>query len=277
MLCMVLAFLGLVLVKGRSAAELLPHLGASLLYLHNLIYGAETPIDNVAWSLEIEIQFYLLVPVLAGVFAITTRRVRRTVIALAAAACAVLAWWLIAPGSRAHLSILRFLHFFLMGFLLADVLLVDWKGRPQKAPAWDLATLLGWPLLMVLWTLGQGTLWEALGFPAVALLLAVAAFRGPWTNRVLTTPWLTTLGGMCYSIYLLHNPLLGAALSITSRLAPSGRWALDVVVQLALVLPAVLVPSGLYFLFVERPCMQRDWPQRLLARLRGRGASTPAA
>jgi peptidoglycan/LPS O-acetylase OafA/YrhL len=273
MLCMVLAFLGLVLVKGRSASELLPHLGASLLYLHNLIYGAETPIDNVAWSLEIEIQFYLLVPVLAGVFAIQPRWLRRAVIALAAAASAVLAWWLIAPETRAWLSILRFLHFFLMGFLLADVLLVDWKGRPATSPAWDLATLLGWPLLLALWTLGRGTLGEALGFPAVAFLLAVAAFRGPWTNRVLTTPWLTTVGGMCYSIYLLHNPLLGAVLTVTSRLAPTGRWALDVLVQLALTLPAVLVPAGLYFVLVERPCMQRDWPRRLLAAARFSRAS----
>jgi peptidoglycan/LPS O-acetylase OafA/YrhL len=110
----------------------------------------------------------------------------------------------------------------------------------------------------------------------VALLLAVAAFRGPWTNRVLTTPWLTTLGGMCYSIYLLHNPLLGAALSVTSRLAPTGRWALDLLAQLALTLPVVLVPAALYFLLVERPCMQRDWPRRLLARVRGAGASSPS-
>src|SRR5690606_13995932 len=43
---------------------LLPHLGVSAVYLHNMVYGESSAINGVAWSLEIEIQFYLLAPLL---------------------------------------------------------------------------------------------------------------------------------------------------------------------------------------------------------------------
>jgi peptidoglycan/LPS O-acetylase OafA/YrhL len=51
-------------VQGKTAAALYPHLAASLFYLHNLIYGTPSPAIGVAWSLEIEVQFYVLVPLL---------------------------------------------------------------------------------------------------------------------------------------------------------------------------------------------------------------------
>lgn len=35
-------------------------------------------------------------------------------------------------------------------------------------------------------------------------VLYVGAFRSTWVSRVLTSPWVTTVGGMCYTMYLLH-------------------------------------------------------------------------
>jgi peptidoglycan/LPS O-acetylase OafA/YrhL len=54
---------------------LLPHFAAHAVYLHNVIYGSIyspgfVAINHVTWSLEIEIQFYLLAPLLCLVFAI---------------------------------------------------------------------------------------------------------------------------------------------------------------------------------------------------------------
>ena len=39
----------------------LPHFIASLFYFHGLVYGEASWINGVAWSLEIEVQFYLMV------------------------------------------------------------------------------------------------------------------------------------------------------------------------------------------------------------------------
>ena len=73
---LLLLFSARVLLAG-TALGLLPHLLASLFYVHSLTYGTWSRINFVAWSLEIEVQFYLLAPLLAWLFAIPGRRLRR--------------------------------------------------------------------------------------------------------------------------------------------------------------------------------------------------------
>jgi peptidoglycan/LPS O-acetylase OafA/YrhL len=278
-LCMILLFGLHVLARGRSARELFPHLCASLVYLHDLIFSAESPINNVTWSLEIEIQFYLLTPLLSMLFLLRPKRLRRAVIAGICLASVLLGWAFIEPGGRAYYSILRFLHFFLVGFLLADIFLTDWQGRPGRRWAWDVMTFAGWPLLFFIWSgsatpasgqaPGREPLVTTLLVPAAVLLLYCAAFRGRLTNRVFVHPLVTTIGGMCYTIYLLHNPILAMLATATKGLPASGIYPLDLGLQAAVTLPLLMVPCAAYFLLVEKPCMSRDWPRRLWRRLSG--------
>ena len=69
-------------IEGAPPASFYPHLAASLFYLHSLIYGTFSPAMGVAWSLEIEVQFYILVPLLTLLFAIRNRKLRRSSIAI---------------------------------------------------------------------------------------------------------------------------------------------------------------------------------------------------
>jgi peptidoglycan/LPS O-acetylase OafA/YrhL len=270
-LCMILLFGMHVLFRGRSARELLPHLGASLVYLHNLVYASESPINNVTWSLEIEIQFYVLTPLLAALFTIRGK---------------ALGWLFIEPNGRAYYSIFRFLHFFLVGFLLADVYLTDWKGKPRRSYLWDLVALVGWPLLFLTWSgtatplpgeaPGREPLQTVLLVPAGVFLLYCAAFRGRLANLVFVNPLVTTIGGMCYTIYLLHNPALALIVSWTRGLGSTGSYAFNLFVQSLVVFPVLFVPCAAYFLLVEKPCMSRDWPRRLWRRISpDRPALTP--
>ena len=277
-LSLLLVFAALIVVKHGSAAALGPHLGASLLYLHNLIYRGESWIINVAWSLEIEVQFYLLVPLLSKLFAIRSPLVRRGL--LVAGGAALVAWQVfgLAPGDLAWLSILRFGQFFLAGFLLADVYLTDWKERPTRTLGWDLVTALGWPLLFWIWDHynpepppGVRTeAWAAFAFPCLVFVLYAAVFRGRISSRIISNRWITAYGGMCYSIYLLHNPILGLLLQVSSKLVVSSHWEVNYLLQGLLVLPLMSVVTTLFFLAVEKPCMQRDWPQRLWATVRAK-------
>ncbi len=258
-------------VRGSSAAQLWPHFCASLVYLHNLIYAAESPINNISWSLEIEIQFYLLVPFLSMLFAIRGRAARRMVIAGICTASMVLGWLWIAPGDRAYLTILRFTHFFLIGFLLADVYLLEWRNSRTRSWTWDAVSIVGWPLLFITWGGGNGEgepLLMTLLAPWAVLMLYCAAFRGRLSNAVITHPFLTVIGGMCYSIYLLHNPTLAILIDWTRRFAPMRWYGANLALQLAITGPALLIPCAAYFLLVEKPCMRRDWPRRLLNRVR---------
>jgi len=269
----ILAMIGIAAAIALTRAPhppIAPHLLASLAYVHNIVYGVPSTINVVAWSLEIEVQFYILAPALAVVFTIRNRAIRRAVIVAAAATILAVQAWL-APAPWVPLSVVGFLQFFLCGFLLADLYVADWKGKPSRTLAWDAASLVGWPLLIALWL--QKSPSPAI-FIVLAFLLFCAGFRGRITSRALGTPAIATIGGMCYTIYLLHFPLISMigrhTLSVGATLRP---W-MHLLIQTAILAPPVLLISVVYFALIERPCMERDWPQKLTARLRGlvRGA-----
>jgi peptidoglycan/LPS O-acetylase OafA/YrhL len=260
----IFALLGLSFAMHKQAAGLIPHLAGSLCYMHNLIYAAPSTVLGVAWSLEIEVQFYVLVPLLTLLF-VVKRRWRRRCLVLAVISGILVAQTLYLPHHpRLSLSILAYLQFFLAGFLVSDIFLVDWQESPQRSVYWDLAALAGWPLMFAV--LRSGTLSHWI-FPYLLVFLYCAAFRGPWTNRLFSHPWITASGGMCYSIYLIHYEVISAVARFTKHISESAPYWIHLLIQFALVGSAVVLVCGLYFVLLEKPCMRRDWPQRLWAAL----------
>jgi peptidoglycan/LPS O-acetylase OafA/YrhL len=65
---------------------------------------------------------------------------------------------------------------------------------------------------------------------------------------------------MCYSIYLIHLPLLYIVMGITKRLSHSEHHLVNLGVQGLIILPVIAVASSLFYLLVERPCMNKNWP-----------------
>ena len=61
-LLLLLVFTAKVLLLGVAFADLWPSLLASLAYSHGLVFGSHSLVNGVAWSLEVEWQFYLLAP-----------------------------------------------------------------------------------------------------------------------------------------------------------------------------------------------------------------------
>lgn len=238
----------LVIVNHIGLATLLPHLLASLLYSHNLFYGGMSSINPVAWSLEVEIQFYVLMPVLALIFAISKVWARRTLLVAAMVVAALLqAHWATPP--RLQLSIANYIQFFLAGFLLADFHLAYPKSGKQWR--WDALSVIGWPMVFLL----NGVLLQVL-LPFIAMILYWAAFHGPVMNRLFRLPVITAIGGMCYTIYLFHFLVIAFATRLLGHSAPP-----LVFVAVSLILTAIV--SSLYFLLIERPCMDREWPRKL--------------
>jgi peptidoglycan/LPS O-acetylase OafA/YrhL len=99
----------------RAVGNIAPHLLASFAYVHNMIYGAfPGAVNGVAWSLEIEVQFYLLVPVLTLIFAVPHPMIRRA-LTLALMLCAGMLSNPMYPTLHLHASIAFYLAFFLSG------------------------------------------------------------------------------------------------------------------------------------------------------------------
>jgi peptidoglycan/LPS O-acetylase OafA/YrhL len=161
-----------------------------------------------------------------------------------------------------QLSLLAYAQYFLVGLILAEFYLSRSNRRPNYWP-WDCVSLAGWPLLLALLVRGGDFVpWVA---PWLILLLYIAAFQGPITNRVLSNPWITTIGGMCYSIYLLHGYTINTLSTVTHGVSPNSLFPVRLLIQFLLITPVALVIAGLYFRFVERPCMNPDWPRQLSA------------
>jgi peptidoglycan/LPS O-acetylase OafA/YrhL len=251
-----LIFLSAVMRQGPQPA-LYSHLAASLAYVHNLVYEAPSTVIGVAWSLEIEVQFYLLVPLLTLVFAIRRPLWRRALLAGAVFVTVAGQSVFLQHYPRFALSILGYLQFFLIGFLLADVFLANSVRRNFY---WDLFAFAGWPLL---WLLLQSRLFTLWLFPWALLALCCAAFRGRWVNHVFRNSWLTAVGGMCYSVYLIHYEVISAVARFTKPLGRGLPNPLYLLAQFALVGASIVLVCTFYFLLLEKPCMRRDWPQQL--------------
>jgi peptidoglycan/LPS O-acetylase OafA/YrhL len=264
--------LALGILAHRESAAILPHLVASLGYLHNAIYGAQSPVLGVAWSLEIEVQFYLLVPLLTLVFAIRGTKLRRLFLMGLTVATLAAQSLLVGKHPRFELSILAFLQFFLIGFLLADVFLTNWKNSPRRTIHWDLIALAGWPLLFFVLQSKVLTHWL---FPALVFALYCATFRGRWINRLFCNPWVTAVGGMCYSIYLIHYEVISGVGRFSKGLGAHLSNPMYLAVQFVLVGSCIVVVCGVYFVILEKPCMRRDWLQRLWAYAKSTGHGSP--
>jgi len=259
-LALLLLFALKVVGARGTAHELIPNLLASVFYVHNLVYNAPSVINVVAWSLEIEVQFYILAPLLALVFVVQDSLLRRAVLVSAILlATGVSAF--VSSNVMLRLSLLSAAQYFLAGFLLVDLYFAGLL-RPPGAWRWDLVSLVGWPVLLGLlaWSRSEH-LWTT---PWLIVLLYVAAFRGHLTQQFVSNAWIATIGGMCYSIYLLHNYLIAGAGMITERVFASASFEWRLALQFVLVTPFVLTVSALYFRWVERPCMRPDWLRRVM-------------
>ena len=247
--------------------ETYEHLGASLLYVHNLIYSKASLLNGVAWSLEIEVQFYILAPLFAIVFAIRSHLLRRAVIMGVMLACgAFVQFWLWAtPYQNLKISLLGYMQYFLGGFLLAD-LYASKVLRTRASLLWDAAGIGA--ALLLLWAMmfTQHRYYWLTPFPIV--LFYVGTFQGNLLRRCFTWWPVTVTGGMCYTIYLFHVPVINLTKQYTLLLAsPSLPFWLDWAIQVAVMGSLILIVCSVLFVYTEKPFMgKQNWLRRFADR-----------
>lgn len=248
-------FVFLLIIQGEKFGDFFTHFLASIVYLHNAVYGEASAVNGVAWSLEVEVQFYLLAPFLSLVFLLGNKWLRRSVIV-----AGILIFSYFFGGREYHIFLLGEIQYFLAGFLLADVFLVEWKKAPARNRWFDLVGII---VLAAMWFVATNRFYVKSLLPFLILVAYIAAFRGVFWNSLTRNRWLVVIGGMCYTIYLYHFQFVALLARTTLDLRIGQSYALNCFLQIALVVPLVVIASAFLFVALERPFMVRNWPSKL--------------
>jgi peptidoglycan/LPS O-acetylase OafA/YrhL len=248
----------------------------SVFYLHGLIWGAYPRLFPPGWSLEVEVQFYILAPFMFWIWFRLRENWARIV--FAAAMLALGAVVSLQLGEKigpvfVDKSILRFFSFFWLGIVLADAR--PWITAKVAAFSPAKASTIGWLGLFVYLIVPQApeNLAGGLATRAVVYASLIAMFVSAWApnsgfRAFCAKPWVSLIGGACYSIYLVHMQTAQAISMGVAKLVPN--LTLSLVFPLMLLEYVAIVVVGLaFYVVIERTFMLPDWHLALLRWLRG--------
>jgi len=242
------------LLKEFSFGELLPSFLATITYTFNILsHLLSLPeLSAVSWTLEIEIQFYLLFPLLAKLYYLIPFQ-RKVILITGTFGCALLRYLFPLPFT----SIYDVMPLFFLGMLLADL---HHQGKEKQLSA--LLSLGG--SILSLYLLFYNALDENWGFFGMLLYLSILfAFfycttRGKYTRMCLSVPPISAIGGMCYSIYLVHTSSISVLDKVLLKWFPSHGPYYYVSFQLV----CVALFSTAFYLIIERPFLRTNKKER---------------
>ena len=247
-------------------APTMAHALAGLVYSHNTWFVHYNTIDLSFWSLEIEVRFYIIVPLLVLVFRLSQWK-RYAVLFGAIVLADLFSIDNIECLSRYRFTFFNYAQYFLLGFFLAELYLAGaCKATKRYGILWDcigIACVAVFGLLFVPESLYH---WQHKLSPFFMFLFFLSAFKGLFLRKLLTFPAITTIGGMCYSIYLVHQPLMTLVLHLHGRLISeplAKNYFESCLMGTALIILPTLIIATVFYLLIEQPCMDKQWPIKL--------------
>lgn len=278
------AILTIQLLAGGFFGAPLGQVALVYAFAQNFGHGPITRVMDQAWTLDVEMAFYLLVPIAAAILARVCRNAgRRT--RLCVLGCTLLAATVGSIAARAlgpsafawHTSLLAMLPAFIPGIVIAALettaLPQRLRSRRRRSPA---ALLLAAGLgILAFYAAGIGASRpplvatqsvDVLGFSLAAMgtgLVVAAARVQQWSTdccwRVFDNRLLRWIGERSYSLYLVHR-----VTAIGVIVAASGFVA-SADVRLVLVLPLILGLSlalaAFSYHWFEKPFLHGSWPR----------------
>lgn len=212
--------------RGSAPEWTLPQIAGHLGYLNAFL---DMPwINPVFWSLAVEFQYYLVIAVVLPALLASKPLVRIVIIAFLIAAPAIIPTkgnWFIAS----HLPVFAA---GIVTFLAAARLI------PQS---WY------WPMLL---PIGIAIGWQIGWTTAIVAILSAVILAKIELQRI---RWIAWLGAISYSLYLIHVPIGGRIVNLSTRVDPSP--IVQIFVVCAALIVSIVAAYGLYVL-VEKPALR---------------------
>jgi peptidoglycan/LPS O-acetylase OafA/YrhL len=302
----IIAMLGCFLILGQytptrapnfdfTEAPLWQSLIASLTYTHGIIFGQNPKLNPPAWSLEREMQFYLLAPFL--IYAYLQIKDRHARAWLGGGVCLALLVFgevirnELVPQHLLRHTILAESYGFCLGILVCDYSVRAQPFQQVARRSYDVCLILGYIGLLITGVLEPRIETIGLSDPAFGIaagisnscaraacivLVFAGAARGLAGRTILGLPWITLIGGACYSIYLVHLPLIHAVAEIIAHVIRLDSLVVSAILCWVVLIPASLVAGLIFYAWVERPCMRPDWPRDLVRAIKAWQSGTPS-
>lgn len=253
-------FVLLVFITGKyTFSYLLPHLLASLTYSSNIIFGQTPVINNVLWSLEVEVQFYILAPFLCWIlFYKIKNALARTVLICILIILAVL---FNQQFLLSKISLIQYISFFFVGILVTQLYITEFKFKPNVFLVNSISVII---IIVVFINdyMHASTLYKVIFHFLIAVLyLVVIGFNA--LKFFLQNDFVCIVGGACYSIYLLHYQIISLIGNFLVNRKLFSNIFLNEAVEIILYVSGVLIISMVFFKLIERPCMERYWYKSL--------------
>lgn len=247
----------------------------SVFYVHDLVWGTYPRLFPLGWSLEVEVQFYILAPLLLWLWLrcddVASRALLAAIGLFLGSYLSVLGLQQIG-GLHVYNSILRAFHFFWLGIVLAQCQGLIRAKAAALPPA--LATAMGWLSLVGYLALPYESEDISLAFAIrfATLLAFTAMFASAFApqsgfRRFCAWPWISLLGGACYSLYIVHMQPIHLMSSLAGKFAP-GLPLAGVFAFMAAQVVIVAAMGLTFYVAVERVFMRPEWHLAALGGLR---------
>lgn len=258
----------LILLKPNIYTHL-NHLGATLIYSHYFIFEAPSPINPVTWSLETEFQFYCILPIL---FLIAFKLLKiRSFVALFVPIFFVTLylkeWIYTNEYSAIQASFLQYSSHFIIGIIFCIFYLSSLFKRITPSLIADLLGLVAIFLLFYFYK-PQVKPINTFVFNACIFCFFFAVFKGKVFNYFFTRKIVYVIGGMCYTIYLIHYAFLHIFISFIPSHLFVFSYEVDLLVAAAISLPPLFALCVVFYIYLEKPCMNPEWPNFIFKKLK---------
>ncbi len=234
-----------ILIPQFSHSELLPSFLSTCLYVNTITSGfyQMTVLSNVTWTLEIEIQFYVLFPLIFIYLYKITSKIRVWFFLIL-----IFLFTLLKQLFPFNIvTLYDYLPLFLAGMLFADLYF-----RGIKLPLrnqWFIggcSILLFYTIIISFYNINIYSYYNYI-YPFLILTFFLLLTE----NKVLQSGFVCAVGGMCYSIYLIHTPVIGIMNRVIDQIGLLDAYYLPTQILV------IILASSTFYLLVEKPFMSK--------------------
>jgi peptidoglycan/LPS O-acetylase OafA/YrhL len=240
------------LASGKLINDIFPVFIDHLFFITNIREGrfSEKLFNTVLWSLEIEVQFYVLLPLLAYIYKLQNQAKRIFVLIFSVIAVFLIKYAFISNYPSFPATLLDYFPYFVGGIVLAEFNL---QNKNKASVGFDILAILN--LIIILMLFQTFIIGRSLILSLLLCTMILFFYKSKYFYKVLVSKIFIFIGGISYSIYLWHLLITKFLINSFEIKYVEINYLNFCVLILVYLLPTICI-CLLFYLMTERPFMK---------------------